>query len=70
MNRRIRVTATVDRDSVSPDSIKAAHAFLTDLLFERAETIKVALDWNTYHAYSRRDRRGDLVIIAWVRVIR
>ena len=67
--RRLRVTATIDKDTASPDSIQAAQTFLTAALLERAEDNEVALNWNTWHSYSRRTMSGDLVIIQWARVI-
>lgn len=70
MNRRVRVQAPIDKDAASPDSIAAAQSFLTSLLFERAETLGVALNWNTWRTYARKNRQGDLVLTQWARVIR
>lgn len=66
---RLRMTAPLDRDGVSPDSIRAANEFLTKLLEERAETAGVVLDWNTWKCRVVSKRSGDLELIQWVRVI-
>lgn len=67
--RRLRVTAIIDKDAASPDSIQAAQTFLTAALNERAEDNEVALNWNTWHALTRRTISGDLVIVQWARVL-
>lgn len=67
---RLRVQATVDGDAVSPDSIRAAAIYLTSQLEERAAAELVALDWNTFHAYTWRKRNGDIVFVQWVKVIK
>lgn len=66
---RIRVQAPIDRDAVSPDSIGAAQTFLTRLLFERADALGVAIDWNTWRTYARKNQNGDLVVTQWARVL-
>lgn len=70
MSRRLRVTAPIDSDAASPDSIEAASTFLTRLLFERANTLGVALNWNTWRTRVAKRRNGDLVVIQWVKVIK
>ncbi len=62
--------ATIDRDSVSPDSIRAANTYLTCQMEERAEREGLCLNWNRWHTYNKRDRHGDLVIIQWARVLK
>lgn len=66
---KLKAKAPIDKDAVSPDSIKAAHMFLTELLEQRALEGLVALDWNTYHVHSFWDRHGDLKIVARVKVL-
>jgi hypothetical protein len=66
----MRVKATIDRDSVSPDAIRACATYLTNLLERRSENQGIALNWNTWRSYQRRDRHGDLVIIQWARVFK
>lgn len=68
--RRIRVQTPIDWDCVSPESIIAAQTFATALMFERAESLGVALDWNTFRCYARRSRRqGALLLTQWARVL-
>lgn len=67
---RIRIQAPIDRDAVSPDSILAANAYLTHSLLERAESMGVAMNWNTWRCYTRRKRNGDLIVTQWVKVAR
>lgn len=68
--KRIRVQAPIDSDSVSPDSIAAAQSFLTSLMHERAESLGVAIDWNTFRTYTRRSRRQKaLLVTQWARVL-
>jgi hypothetical protein len=52
---------------VSPDSIEAAATFCTRALFEQANFLGLALDWNTWRTYTRRKRNGDLILIQWVK---
>lgn len=67
---RIRVQAPIDEDSVSPDAIAAAQSFLTTLMFERAEALGVAVNWNTFRSYSRHSRRQKaLLITQWAKVL-
>lgn len=68
MSHRLRLTAPIDADAVSPDSIQAATTYLTQALFEQANYLRLSLDWNTWRTYTRRKRNGDLVLIQWVKV--
>lgn len=67
--KRIRETATIDRDSVSPDSIRAAQEYLLASLERRAEALMLAMDWNTWRTVSRRRANGDLHIIQYVKAL-
>lgn len=68
---RIRVQAPIDNDAVSPESIAAAQSFITTLMFERANSNGVALDWNTFRTYVRRSRRKQaLLITGWAKVMK
>lgn len=67
---RVRVQAPIDADGASPDSIEAATRFLTRQMFDRANTLGVALDWSTWRTYARRRRNGDLVITQWAKVMK
>lgn len=56
---------------MSPDSVAAAQTFLTKLMSERAASLGVALDWNSFRCLSRKKwRGGDLIITQWARVLR
>lgn len=66
---RVRKAATVDRDSVSPDAIRAMIDFLVGSIEEIAEQLGAAINWNTLHVYTRRTRHGDHRVIAWAKVI-
>lgn len=68
MNRRIRVQAPIDPDCATRESVEAAQRLLTTLLSERADTLGVTLNWNTWRTYARKDRRGDLVLTQWARI--
>jgi hypothetical protein len=67
MSHRLRITAPIDANAVSPDSIEAAATFCTRALFEQANFLGLALDWNTWRTYTRRKRNGDLILIQWVK---
>lgn len=67
---RLRASATLDKDEVSPVSIEACNSFLTKILEERADTLGIAINWNSWHTYSRRKVRGDLVVVQWAKVIK
>lgn len=68
--RRIRETTTIDRDSVSPDSISAAVDFLSKVILTRSEFWSVALDWGRTRVYTRRDKHEDFVVVMWVPVMK
>jgi len=70
MTYRIRAQAPIDREAASPDSIEAASAYLTRTIFEKAEALGVAIDWNSWRTYARRKRNGDLVLTQWAKVAR
>lgn len=66
---RVRVSTVIDRDAVSPDSIHAASEYLLGVMVDKAEFFAVAIDWNTFHAYTRR-QAGDLMLVHWAWVLR
>lgn len=71
VRRRIRVTATIDGDGASPDSITAAQEYLTDQMLRRAIGAGVCLDWGSWRTIVRRSRKtGDLTLIQWAKVLR
>lgn len=68
--RRIRVTATIDRDAASPDSIRAANEYLTSQIEQRANALLFGVDWNKWRCVTRQNRHGDLVLVQWARVLK
>jgi hypothetical protein len=71
VRKRIRVAAPIDIDAVSPESIAAAQSFITSLMFERANSLGVALDWNTFRTYVRvRKAKQAMVITGYAKVLR
>lgn len=71
MLHRIRVTATIDADAASPDSIKAAQVYLIEQLRQRADIVLMgAVDWGSWRSATRQRRNGDLVIVQWVRALK
>ena len=68
---RIRVQAPIDEDSASPESIAAALSYVANLLFERAESLGVALNWNTFKVYTRHSRRQNAMLVTgWAKVMK
>ena len=68
--KRIRVQTALDKDTASPDSISASQAYMTGSMFEKAESLGVAIDWDTFRCYARKNADGDLVLTQWAKVIR
>jgi len=64
-----RRAVTIDRDSVSPDSIRAAMEYLVEALVEQSANLGLAVNWNTFRVYTRRNRAGEHRIIARIRVM-
>lgn len=67
---RIRVSAIIDGDAVSPDSISAANEYLTHQIEERAEVLDLSINWNTWRSYSKPVNGKDLKITQWAKIMK
>lgn len=68
--RRIQAKVTIDADAVSPDSLTAAQTYLTGVMFDRANALRLTMDWSSWRCHTRRRRNGELVLTQWAKVLK
>lgn len=66
---RVRVEAKIDRDAMSPDSIKAAQEYLTGSMATKAEEAGVALDWSRFRTTTYQSK-AEVTLVQWAPVLK